>query len=102
MKKLSFVLVAIALISVTSGCALKEYYAACKADEACVARAEGVKKNTETLVSTGVALVPHPAAQVAAKPAGKVSGSVAGVIAMILFGRALTKKKKENELPTEA
>lgn len=89
-----FLLICTILVFGSTGCALKEYYAACKADQACVERAEGIEKNTKVLVTTGVAMVPHPAAQVAAKPAGDVVGKGVGLIAMLILGRALTKKKE--------
>lgn len=96
MKKfLPLILVAVVLFS--SGCALKEYYDACKGDPtgACQERAGKVGDNTETLVSTGVALIPHPLAPIAAKPAGKAIGYGFEFIAMLIFGRAILKKKKE-------
>ena len=86
-------LTSLLLTLVVSGCAWKAYYDACKVDAACSERAHGVQATTETTVSTIVAAIPHPLAQLAAKPAGKVVGYGGFLLAMLLFGRALTKRK---------
>ncbi len=100
LKRLSLILIGLALVSVVSGCALKEYRDACLADVECKAKVEKIGDNTETIVSTGVAMVPHPLAPVAAKPAGKAVGVVAELIAALLLGRALVGKKKKEEVNT--
>jgi hypothetical protein len=96
MRKLLFgALVCVALLQ--AGCVtlddLKAYRAACLADPACVERSQGVQDRTEAIVSTGVALIPHPLAPVAAKPAGKVAGVVFEFFAILIFGRAILKKQ---------
>lgn len=96
MRKLSILPILLFTLSVT-GCALVDYYRACKADEACVARVHGLESSVSTGVSTIGAVVPHPAVQVAAPIAGKISGTIAGIIGMLIWGHALTKKKTDTE-----
>ena len=96
MRKIFAAVIITVLISAT-GCAFREYYLACKADPACVDRADGVKEKTEMVVSTGVSLIPHPAAQAAAPIAAKILGSAAGLVGMLIFGRLITKKKEKTE-----
>lgn len=87
-------ILSLVLVLALSGCAVKGYYEACKNDPQCVESVGYVTHNTETLVSTGVAMVPHPVAPIAAKPVGKAAGYVAGLIAMVLYGRALVGNKR--------
>lgn len=83
MRRLSYALLFVFALGLT-GCAFIDAYRACKADEECWAKAEGRQKTAQTIVSTGVAFIPHPAAQGAAPIAGKIAGF------LMLFGSAIT------------
>lgn len=84
----------IAVLALLSGCALDQYYQACKADQTCMDRAHGVQDKTQNVATVVTGVIPVPAVAASAPVVGKVAGYAGLLIAMLIGGHALTTKKK--------